>query len=105
MKVKHSIKCHGSEVLVREEGGKYHLSIQAAANPLGSGNVLETFSDKEEAIRAAEQFCKMLTAAKEHGYYLDNGHFVKPERERIPVAFCLKEHLTEELWIAHLNRG
>ncbi|MCZ8519696.1 MULTISPECIES: hypothetical protein [Paenibacillus] len=106
MTVKHSIKCSGSEVLVRETPEKqYILAIQSTTNPLGFGNVLETFTDKEEAIRSAELFCRSLSAAKERGYYLENGHFVKPERERIPVAACFHEGQTEEGWIEQLSRG
>jgi hypothetical protein len=105
MTVKHSIKCHGSEVLVREADGKYHLTIQASSNPLGFGNILKTFTDQELAIQVAAQFCRMLSAAKERGYYLDNDHFVKPEREKVPVSVCLRQDQTEELWIAQLDRG
>ncbi|UUZ81552.1 hypothetical protein LJK88_44175 [Paenibacillus sp. P26] len=106
MTVKHSIKCQGSEILVREtEEGQYHVAIQASNNPLGYGNVLETFADQEKAIRAAEQFCKQLAAAKERGYYLEEGHFVKPEREKIPVAAGLKEEMEVEQWIEQYIRG
>lgn len=106
MTVKHSIKCQGSEILVRETGeGMYDLAIQAMSNPLGYGNVLESFPDMEQAIRAADQFCKMLTAAQKQGYYLEEGHFVKPERERIPAKEGLREEVEVEAWIEQFIRG
>ncbi|WP_426449766.1 hypothetical protein ACP26L_32645 [Paenibacillus sp. S-38] len=106
MTVKHSIKCSGSEILVRETPDKqYILAIQSATNPLGFGNVLETFADKDEAIRSAELFCRSLAAAKERGYYLENGYFVKPQREKIPVATSFHAGQTEEGWIEQLSRG
>lgn len=106
MTVKHSIKCQGSEILVRvADDGNFHLAIQATSNPLGYGNVLETFSDVAEAIRAAEQFCKMLTAAKERGYYLEEGNFVKPEKAKIPATAGLKENIGVEEWVQQFDRG
>ncbi|MGG2196943.1 hypothetical protein [Paenibacillus validus] len=105
MAVKHRIKCDGSEVMVREEEGSYILSIQASSNPLGFGSLLEAFPNQDEAVRAAEKFCMMLAVAKERGYYLENGYFVKPEKERIPVNVCLQQdELTEESWIIRLER-
>ncbi|WP_341418060.1 hypothetical protein [Paenibacillus filicis] len=100
MTVKHLIKCHGSEVLVREEDGSYILSIQATTNPLGFGSPLETFSEKEAAIAAAEKFCGLLTAAKERGYYLESGYFVKPDKEKLSVKLCLQQELDENGWIS-----
>lgn len=106
MTVKHKIKCHGSEVLVREaEAGKYQLSIQAMTNPLGFGNVLETFTDADTAIKAAELFCNLLLELKEDGYHLENDHFVKEGRDHIPVAECLRERMSEEGWKELMNRG
>ncbi|SDE07728.1 hypothetical protein SAMN02799630_04637 [Paenibacillus sp. UNCCL117] len=103
MTVKHLIKCHGSEVLVREADGSYILSIQSSTNPLGFGSTLETFSDKEEAIQAAEKFCTLLSAAKERGYYLENGYFAKPDKEKLSVKQCLKKELDENGWISELE--
>ncbi|MBP1153911.1 MULTISPECIES: hypothetical protein [unclassified Paenibacillus] len=94
MTVKHKIKCNGSEVLVREAEDKtYQLSIQATNNPLGFGNVLETFSDIETAIKGAELFCKLLAEKKEDGYHLENDEFVKADCENIPVAGFLRERM------------
>jgi hypothetical protein len=100
MTVQHLIKCHGCEVLVREQDGAYILSIQATTNPLGFGRPLETFSEKEAAIAAAEKFCALLTAAKERGYYLESGDFVKPDKARLSVKECLQKELDENGWIS-----
>jgi hypothetical protein len=92
MTIRHRITCDGSEVLVREsDPNTYQVSIQAKVNPLGQGNVLETFPRLEEAIVAAEHFCKLHAAAKEKGYYLENGHFVKPDHPKIHVGQLLQE--------------
>ncbi|WP_159888580.1 hypothetical protein [Paenibacillus puerhi] len=104
MTVKHLIKCHGSEILVREEDGSYILSIQSSTNPLGFGSPLETFAEKEEAIQAADKFCNLLTAAKERGYYLENGYFVKPDKEKLSVKQCLQRELGEDGWITELEQ-
>lgn len=99
MTVKHSIPCEGSEVSVRETDKQtYQVSIQAQVNPLGTGNVLETFPTLEEAIQAAELFCKLHTAAKEKGYHLEEGHFVKPDRPSIHVGLLLyKKTMPEDM--------
>jgi hypothetical protein len=90
--IRHSITCDGSEVLVHEvDPGSYQVNIQSNVNPLGKGNVLETFSRLEEAIVAAENFCKLHATAKEKGYYLENGHFVKPDRPKIHVGKLLQD--------------
>ncbi|MFH5186384.1 hypothetical protein ACHHV8_29310 [Paenibacillus sp. TAB 01] len=93
MTIKHSIPCEGSEVTVRHTGtDTYQVSIQAVSNnPLGTGNVLETFSNLDEAIQAAELFCRLHTTAKEMGYYLDNGHFIKPDRPKLHIGTLLQE--------------
>jgi hypothetical protein len=93
MTIRHSISCDdGSEVLVREAStDSYQVTIQAQNNPLSQGNVLETFPKLEEAIVAAEHFCKLHAAAKGKGYYLENGHFVKPDRPKIHVGQLLQE--------------
>ncbi|MFE5321053.1 hypothetical protein ACFQ88_20315 [Paenibacillus sp. NPDC056579] len=99
MTVKHSIPCEGSEVSVRETDKQtYQVTIQAQVNPLGKGNVLETFPSLEEAIQAAELFCKLHAAAKLKGYHLEEGHFVKPDRPRLHVGLLLyKKTMPEEL--------
>lgn len=106
MTVKHKIKCNGSEVLVREAEDKtYQLSIQATTNPLGFGNVLATFSDIETAKKGAELFCILMAEMKEDGYHLENDHFVKADRDKIPVANCLRERMSEEDWKKLTSRG
>lgn len=105
MTVKHTIPCEGSEVSVRQtEANTYQVTIQAVTNnPLGTGNVLETFSDVHEAIQAAELFCKLHAAAKEMGYYLDNGHFVKPERPKLHIGTLLQEGTPPERLVVLLQ--
>jgi hypothetical protein len=97
MTIRHKITCDSSEVLVREaDPNSYQVSIQALVNPLGKGNVLETFPRLEEAIVAAENFCKLHSIAREKGYYLENGHFVKPDRPKIHVGQLLNERKDPE---------
>ncbi|NHN29736.1 hypothetical protein [Paenibacillus agricola] len=104
MTIRHTITCDDSEVLVREIDPKsYQVSIQAQVNPLGKGNVLETFPKLEEAIVAAEHFCKLHTAAKSKGYYLENGHFVKPDRPKIHVGQLLNERKDPEAMLQLLE--
>jgi hypothetical protein len=105
MTIRHTITCDGSEVLVREANpNSYQVSIQAQANPLGKGNVLETFLKLEEAIVAAEHFCKLYTAAKTKGYYLENGHFVKPDRPKLHVGQLLNERKDPEEMLLLLEK-
>jgi hypothetical protein len=92
MTIRHSIECDNSNVWVRETGPEsYEVSIQAQVNPLGNGNVLETFSRLEEAIVAAEHFCTLYTTAKEQGYHLEGAYFVKVDRPKHHVGHLLKE--------------
>ncbi|WP_240421891.1 hypothetical protein [Paenibacillus periandrae] len=105
MTIKHSITCEGSDVLVHEtESNSYQVSIQSKSNPLGKGNVLETFTRLEEAIVAAEHFCKLHAAAKEKGYYLENGHFVKPDRPKLHVGQLLNERKEPEQFLQLLEK-
>ncbi|TDF95509.1 hypothetical protein [Paenibacillus piri] len=92
MTIRHSIACDGSDVLVRETGLRsFEVSIQARINPLGKGNVLETFAGLEEAVAAAEHFCKLHAAAKEQGYHLEEGYFVKVDKPKHHVGRLLQE--------------
>ncbi|NOU94949.1 hypothetical protein GC093_17220 [Paenibacillus sp. LMG 31456] len=92
MTIRHSIACDSSDVLVRETGPQsYEVSIQAQVNPLGKGNVIEAFSRLEEAIVAAEHFCKLYSTAKEQGYHLEGVYFVKVDKPKHHVGQLLQE--------------
>lgn len=45
----------------------------------GNGNILDTFSSKENAIKAAEQFPEMYIIAQEKGYILSGTEFVNKD--------------------------
>lgn len=97
MTIKHTIPCEGSEVYVREtDAHTFQVSIQSQVNPLGTGNVLETFPTLEQATQAAELFCKLYAAAKQQGYHLEEGHFVKPDRPRLHVGLLLYRNMEPE---------
>ncbi|WP_028549950.1 hypothetical protein [Paenibacillus sp. UNC451MF] len=105
MTVKHSIPCGGNEVTVRQlDMDKYQVTIQSQVNPLGTGNVLETFSGLDEAIQAADLFCKLHAAAKEMGYHLEDGHFVKPDRPKLHVGMLLQEQTMPDELIVLLEK-
>ncbi|CAG7638591.1 hypothetical protein PAESOLCIP111_03957 [Paenibacillus solanacearum] len=92
MTVVHSIPCDGSEVSVRLTPDRtYQVNIQALVNPLGTGNVLETFAEAETAVQAAELFCELHQSAKERGYHLEEGFFVKADRRSFHVGRLLRE--------------
>jgi hypothetical protein len=57
---------------------------------------LETFSRLEEAIVAAEHFCKLHAAAKEQGYHLEEGYFVRPDKPKHHVGQLLQERKSPE---------
>ncbi|WP_068775469.1 hypothetical protein [Paenibacillus sp. FJAT-26967] len=97
MTVKYTIECEGSEILVREvDSSNYQLCIRASSNPLSKGNILETYSEYNRAIRAADHFCQSYAQAKEHGFYLQETFLVKPDKEPIPVAAILNEEMKRE---------
>ncbi|GAA4868910.1 hypothetical protein GCM10023310_55750 [Paenibacillus vulneris] len=105
MTVKHSIPCGGNEVSVRQtDSDKFQVTIQSQVNPLGTGNVLETFSNLDDAIQAAELFCKLHAAAKELGYHLEDGHFVKPDRPKLHVGMLLHEQTMPDELVLLLER-
>src|SRR5665647_1222583 len=105
MTIRHTVTCDSSEVLVVEtDPSSYQVSIQAQVNPLGKGNVLETFSKLDEAIIAAEHFCKLYTAAKSKGYYLENGYFVKPDRPKLHVGMLLNDRKDPEEMLQLLGK-
>ncbi|WP_234340179.1 hypothetical protein [Gorillibacterium timonense] len=102
--IKHRIKCFDSELLVRESGeASYELTIQSSSNPLGFGNALHTFKSCDEAVRAAEHFCGLYTAAREKGYYLREKSFIKPDREKIEVSSLLLTGMAVEEFAATLS--
>ncbi|GIP34054.1 hypothetical protein [Paenibacillus sp. J2TS4] len=101
--VLYNIPCFDSEVMVKEiDEGAYELAIQSTANPLGLGNALETYPSREQAVRAAEHFCKLYTLAREQGYYLKERSFVKPDREPICLAGNLNSDGLDKLsaWLS-----
>ncbi|EGL16046.1 MULTISPECIES: hypothetical protein [Paenibacillus] len=97
MTVKYTIDCEGSEILVREvDGATYQLCIRASTNPLGNGNILETYSEFYRAVRAADHFCETYAKAKENGFYLQETFLVKPDKHPIPVSKILNEEMQRE---------
>ncbi|PZE20245.1 hypothetical protein [Paenibacillus xerothermodurans] len=97
MKIKHTIQCDGSEVLVHEtDTGVYQVSIRAHNNPLGQGNALQTFSNMDEAVASAERFCQLHAIAKANGYHLEQDHFVRPDKPGHHVGQLLAEGKSAE---------
>ncbi|MDF2668093.1 MAG: hypothetical protein K0R67_399 [Paenibacillus sp.] len=104
MLVKHKISFMDCEVLVCDnEDSSYHVSIQSLTNPLGRGNVLDTFDDEQLAIQAAERFHWMYTIAKENGYYLKENCFTKPNRQEVHISIMKDGDITKEQYVMRLQ--
>ncbi|MDF2723327.1 MAG: hypothetical protein K0Q59_3002 [Paenibacillus sp.] len=104
MVVKHRISLTDYEVLVFEnEDTTFHVTIQSMVNPLSRGNVLDQFSDEQEAIDAAERFHWMYTLAKENGYYLKQHYFTKPQKRGIHISIMKDCNMTREQLVLQLQ--
>ncbi|MBO9607909.1 MAG: hypothetical protein J7639_18250 [Paenibacillaceae bacterium] len=104
MTVKYAVNCFDSEVYVyQEDPSTFHVNIQSFSRPLGQGNKLETFGTEWQAIEAAKRFCQMYAAAKEKGYYLKERHFIKPERETIPIRPMLASGVTVDDFVVLIS--
>ncbi|WP_155987969.1 hypothetical protein [Gorillibacterium massiliense] len=103
--IKHRIECFDSDILVcATSDTSFDLTIQAKSNPLGTGNALERYATEEEAIRAANNFCKMYTAAREKGYYFKERFFAKPNKERIDISVYLGARMPIDQFYSQLER-
>ncbi|CAG7652063.1 hypothetical protein ACFQI7_19335 [Paenibacillus allorhizosphaerae] len=106
MTIVHSIPCDGSEVSVRITPDRtYQVNIQTLVNPLGTGKVLETFSEAEEAVQAAELFCELHKSAKELGYHLEEGFFVKADQPSYHVGMLLRKGTKPEELVVMMEKG
>ncbi|MCC3375788.1 hypothetical protein [Cohnella sp. REN36] len=94
MTVKYRLACFECDIIVREHNDAHQLSIQSRKNPLGNGNRLADYGSEEEAVHAADQLCESYTIAREYGYHLSGGEFVKAEMPSIPVVQLLDMGLT-----------
>ncbi|HUC91558.1 MAG TPA: hypothetical protein VMS09_05930 [Paenibacillus sp.] len=99
MTVVYQSPCFDVELIVKkleEDGLSYQVSIRSTKNPLGTGNMLGAYPTEEEAVRKTGTLCSFYSKARENGYYLRSGSFVKPGRNDIPVSMVLDGDMTGE---------
>ena len=89
MTVIYQLDCFGCDILVRQQQESYHLGIQSRSNPLGLGNRLAEFDSEEDAVGAADHFCRMYKLMREYGYRLSGEEFQKDDMPSIPVKGLL----------------
>lgn len=97
MTVKYQIPCSGSDVYVLEKDEGYRVTIGSRANPLSYGNKIAVYDTLGQAVDAADNFCRLYTAIKAHGYHLDkDGGFCKEGRQTLLVSELINRRLTDE---------
>jgi len=98
MSAKYQIRCAESDVYVLERGDRFHITINARVNPLSFGNKLAEFESMDNAVKAAEHFCRMYAISREFGYHLSDAWLCKDGRDPISVPRLINLHLsTDEL--------
>lgn len=93
MTVKYRIECFECDIMVRQKDEAFTLNIQSRKTPLGNGNRLAEYASEEEAVRAADQLCQTYTIAREFGYHLSGGEFVREGVPSISVVSLLDQAL------------
>ncbi|MFD0673999.1 hypothetical protein [Cohnella sp. GCM10027633] len=96
MTVKYQIRCSESDIYVLEKNDGYHVTIGSRVNPLSYGNKIAAFGKLGNAVDAAEQFCRLYTAIKAHGYHLERDGFCKEGMPTMPVLELLALEMTDE---------
>ncbi|WP_127588566.1 hypothetical protein [Paenibacillus koleovorans] len=104
MDIKHRIGMKDCELLIfANDDLTFHVSLCSTVNPLGRGNLLDRFDDERQAIEAAERFQWMYALAKEHGYYLKQDRFTKPNRQEIHISVMKDGTMTKEQYRLQLQ--
>lgn len=104
MTVKYRIECFECDIVVRQKDEAHTLSIQSRKTPLGNGNRLAEYATEQEAVHAADQLCQSYTIAREFGYHLSGGEFVREGVPSIEVVSLLNRELDASDLKSLLNR-
>ncbi|MBM7563265.1 hypothetical protein [Paenibacillus sacheonensis] len=99
MTVHYLLNCYNNQILVKQVDGEadaFHVNIQSNSNPLSFGNTLYTASNKDQAVRIANQLCAFYSMARANGYHLEGSTFRNGSKSDITVEHVLKVERTKD---------